>query len=582
MNKHVRNKLEFPNVLCVFPNFTPKLLVSLLCRRSSPKKFTRFSGTEKQPKHKVFWRDIPGTSGTQTLGYPRHKLYASGLFLLFLTGSGRDVAGFGSGRPGFGTLHARKLWADFSFPRIFPIADLKPQEISLQHAPAGIQGEKKPINRKHINIFLTALVGQLSQGRTPTVPRDKRDKMAILLWNSTEKGRFVPENGSHFVPGRGPVCPRDGSCLSQRPSRRKWLCLLVFSCPKVWPPWHCADFASLWSDSLLPLEGGLHEDNAWQLLCSTTPPPGIFQPIVRHAVTMFRLWDNYFLVRLHLPLDLCISGRASEPKQQKNESAQKVGFHRFQKECQKCGEPHFLRTFYAKSAVFRTFPHFLALFWNRRKPHFLCRLMFLLFWALRLDRKYTTLDSEELKKAVAVSEEKVQQRSRRCGQFPTAVFLAGECPNLGRDSILCCRKIGGEFSRQRRNLPENLSSKEFRTATAFSSFLIDGRNRAITIAESLARVIAAIRIASVRWRSYLPQKTESSPHRPCVRCAAIRIARLAVHSFNVRSTWSCGMACESWLRSLNASDWRLRFCRSKHLPYLYWYSLQCAFSAFKI
>ena len=39
------------------------------------------------------------------------------------------------------------------------------------------------INRKHINIFLTALVGQSSQGRIPTRPRDKRDKIAILLWN---------------------------------------------------------------------------------------------------------------------------------------------------------------------------------------------------------------------------------------------------------------------------------------------------------------------------------------------------------------------------------------------------------------
>ena len=33
---------------------------------------------------------------------------------------------------------------------------------------------------------------------------------------------------------------------------------------------------------------------------------------------------------------------------------------------------------------------------------------------------------------------------------------------------------------------------------------LDGRSRAIVIAESLARVIAAIRIASVRWRSHLP------------------------------------------------------------------------------
>ena len=30
--------------------------------------------------------------------------------------------------------------------------------------------------------------------------------------------------------------------------------------------------------------------------------------------------------------------------------------------------------------------------------------------------------------------------------FPAAVFLAGKCPNLGRDSILRCRKIGQSFS----------------------------------------------------------------------------------------------------------------------------------------
>ena len=56
---------------------------------------------------------------------------------------------------------------------------------------------------------------------------------------------------------------------------------------------------------------------------------------------------------------------------------------------------------------------------------------------------------------------------------------------------------------------------------------LDRRNRAIVIAESLARGIAAIRIASVRWRSYLLENTAISPHRPCVRSAAIRIARWA-------------------------------------------------------
>ena len=37
---------------------------------------------------------------------------------------------------------------------------------------------------------------------------------------------------------------------------------------------------------------------------------------------------------------------------------------------------------------------------------------------------------------------------------------------------------------------------------------LDARNRAIVIAESLARVIAAIRIASVRWRSHLSSKPQ--------------------------------------------------------------------------
>ena len=90
--------------------------------------------------------------------------------------------------------------------------------------------KKKPINRKHMNIFLTALVGQSSQGRTPARPRDKRDKIAILLWNSTEKGRFVPGTGPNLfrggvpcVPGTVPVCP------GHRPAQNVyvyWFCFL--------------------------------------------------------------------------------------------------------------------------------------------------------------------------------------------------------------------------------------------------------------------------------------------------------------------------------------------------------------------
>ena len=61
--------------------------------------------------------------------------------------------------------------------------------------------------------------------------------------------------------------------------------------------------------------------------------------------------------------------------------------------------------------------------------------------------------------------------------FPVAVFLAGKCPNLGRDSISCCRKIGEEFSSSVKICRKTFPSKEFRTATAFSSFLEGARFR---------------------------------------------------------------------------------------------------------
>ena len=71
---------------------------------------------------------------------------------------------------------------------------------------------------------------------------------------------------------------------------------------------------------------------------------------------------------------------------------------------------------------------------------------------------------------------------------------------------------------------------------------LDGRNRARVIAESLARVIAAIRFTSVRWRSYLPLKTQSlalrALHSDSNRAMGVRWC-------GIRSTWTCGMACKS-------------------------------------
>ena len=47
----------------------------------------------------------------------------------------------------------------------------------------GVKKKHKQSNKKHINIFLTALAGQSSQGRILIRPWDKRDKIAISLWN---------------------------------------------------------------------------------------------------------------------------------------------------------------------------------------------------------------------------------------------------------------------------------------------------------------------------------------------------------------------------------------------------------------
>ena len=71
------------------------------------------------------------------------------------------------------------------------------------------------------------------------------------------------------------------------------------------------------------------------------------------------------------------------------------------------------------------------------------------------------------------SDSKSSSAPAGAASFPAAVFLTGKCPNLCRDGISCCRKIGESFSSSVENLPENLSSMEFRTATAFSSVLKD-------------------------------------------------------------------------------------------------------------
>ena len=76
---------------------------------------------------------------------------------------------------------------------------------------------------------------------------------------------------------------------------------------------------------------------------------------------------------------------------------------------------------------------------------------------------------------------------------------------------------------------------------------LDGRNRAIVIAESLARVIAAIRFTIAFVVCHLSlQNTEISPHRPFVCCAAIGVTRLAC----IRVT-SVPQATAEWLERVD-------------------------------
>ena len=84
--------------------------------------------------------------------------------------------------------------------------------------------------------------------------------------------------------------------------------------------------------------------------------------------------------------------------------------------------------------------------------------------------------SEELKKAVVVSEEKIQQRSRRRGQFSSSRFPCRKVPKPWQGQHFALPENRRIIFQQRRNLPENLSTREFRTATAFSSFLLRTRD----------------------------------------------------------------------------------------------------------
>ena len=80
---HEQRKVVFLHILFSFFLFLSERRKGVILIRGWIQIFRLVSGPKKQPKHRVFGRDIPGTSGTQTSGYPGQNLYATRLFLLF-------------------------------------------------------------------------------------------------------------------------------------------------------------------------------------------------------------------------------------------------------------------------------------------------------------------------------------------------------------------------------------------------------------------------------------------------------------------------------------------------------------------
>ena len=131
-----------------------------------------------------------------------------------------------------GSYAAKGRVSAFEAPRLLRTLPSKNHSKNLvlteAQAPSknpSIWGGKKPINTKHINTFQTALVhGTIVPGRNPTRPRDKRDKTAILLWNSTENGRFVQGKGPGLSQGRAPFVPETVSvCPGHRPAQNVYV-----------------------------------------------------------------------------------------------------------------------------------------------------------------------------------------------------------------------------------------------------------------------------------------------------------------------------------------------------------------------
>ena len=94
---------------------SPLSVVTGMRRTEAPNESSdQISRRKKQPKDRVSGRDIPGTSGTQTSGYPGQNFMQVVFFCCFKQGVAGMSRDLGQDVPDLDKLYARELWVDFS------------------------------------------------------------------------------------------------------------------------------------------------------------------------------------------------------------------------------------------------------------------------------------------------------------------------------------------------------------------------------------------------------------------------------------------------------------------------------------
>ena len=78
-------------------------------------RYEKSSGREKQPKHKVFGREVPGHLGPRRRDIPDKNFMYVAFFCCFRQGVAGMSPDLGRDVPELEKLYVRKLWADFSY-----------------------------------------------------------------------------------------------------------------------------------------------------------------------------------------------------------------------------------------------------------------------------------------------------------------------------------------------------------------------------------------------------------------------------------------------------------------------------------